>query len=200
MTPVREATPADAAALVEVLARSFTTDPCLSWVFRDEASRTDRLRVLFAGAFEFFSGFAAPWTTDDRDGAALWAPPGAFPLPPDPDGAETAEVVSPFPDEDADRLATFLDTMGEHHPATEHWYLGILGVDPARQGRGIGSACMRPILERCDAEGVPAYLESTNGRNVPLYERHGFWVTDVIDLPEGPSIWTMWREPVTLRP
>jgi GNAT superfamily N-acetyltransferase len=190
---VRPATADDTAALGAMLGRAFTLDPCLAWVFRDEATRAERLEEMFVGAVEFFLQFDASFTTTDIGGAALWAPPGAFP---------TADPPPPyaFPADETDRLLTFLGMMDEHHPKVHHWYLGILAADLARQGRGIGSACMRPILERCDAEGVPAYLESTNARNVPLYERHGFWVTDVVDLPEGPPVWLMWREPVSERP
>ena len=50
----------------------------------------------------------------------------------------------------------------------------ILGVEPDAQGQGLGSQVLRPMLDRCDSEGVPAYLESSKATNVPFYERHGF--------------------------
>lgn len=62
-------------------------------------------------------------------------------------------------------------------------------------GRGVGSALMRPVLETCDRDGVPAYLEATSERNKRLYLRHGFEVTDEIRLPDGPTLWRMWRAP-----
>jgi GNAT superfamily N-acetyltransferase len=87
--------------------------------------------------------------------------------------------------------------MEDRHPdEPEHWYLEVLAADLDRQGRGIGSACMRPLLDRADAEGTPCYLESSNEKNVPLYERNGFRVTDVVDLPDdGPALFLMWRDP-----
>jgi GNAT superfamily N-acetyltransferase len=82
------------------------------------------------------------------------------------------------------------------HPAESHFYLSGLGTDPPRQGEGLGSAALRPVLTRCDALGIPAYLESTKERNVAFYERHGFVVTGTVAVPpDGPTLWTMWRAP-----
>ncbi len=61
-------------------------------------------------------------------------------------------------------------------PARPHWFLHFLAVRPQAQGRGYGSALLRPMLERCDAEGVPAYLDATSEENKRLYERHNFVV------------------------
>src|SRR5688500_5386289 len=69
------------------------------------------------------------------------------------------------------------------HPHEPHYYLPLAGVTPDRQGRGIGSALLQPVLDRCDRDGVPAYLEATSERNRALYERHGFVATSVIELP-----------------
>ena len=85
--------------------------------------------------------------------------------------------------------------MEKKHPREPHWYLAVLGTDPQHQGKGHGSAVLEPVLDRCDLEGVPAYLESSKEANVPFYERHGFQVTDTHDFPKGPRIWLMWRDP-----
>jgi ribosomal protein S18 acetylase RimI-like enzyme len=83
------------------------------------------------------------------------------------------------------------------HPKKPHWYLMAVGVEPELQGRSIGSQLLAPVLERCDAEHVGAYLESSKERNLPLYERLGFRVTDEFEVADGaPRIWLMWREPV----
>jgi ribosomal protein S18 acetylase RimI-like enzyme len=89
-----------------------------------------------------------------------------------------------------------LSTIEQAHPRQPHWYLAVLGTDPLHQGRGIGTALMAPVLERCDEEGLPAFLESSKESNVPYYERFGFRVERELKLGKGaPSVWPMWREP-----
>ena len=91
------------------------------------------------------------------------------------------------------RLLNLVESMHPHEP---HWYLATLGTAVEQQGKGVGGALMRPVLEHCDAEGIPCYLESSKERNVPFYRRHGFEVVKEVPLPgEGPLLWTMWREP-----
>ena len=68
------------------------------------------------------------------------------------------------------------------HPVVPHYYLSVLGTDPDQQGGGIGSALLAPVLDRCDADGVAAYLESSKESNVAFYARHGFTVTERIEL------------------
>jgi ribosomal protein S18 acetylase RimI-like enzyme len=91
-----------------------------------------------------------------------------------------------------------LERMEARHPQDPpHWYLVILGTEQAAQGRGLGSALLDQVLARIDADGMPAYLESSNERNLALYGRHGFEVTSEVAIPGGPRIWPMWREPRT---
>jgi GNAT superfamily N-acetyltransferase len=85
-------------------------------------------------------------------------------------------------------VADALDTLERHrhrHVPSPHFYLSALGVDPHRQGEGTGTALMQPILDRCDREGLPAYLETAVARNVLLYERLGFAVVEELDLPRS---------------
>ena len=90
-----------------------------------------------------------------------------------------------------------LALMESKHPHEPHWYLATLGTAVEQQGKGVGSALMRPVLDHCDAEGIPCYLESSKERNVPFYRRHGFEVVEEVPLSgDGPMLWTMWREPV----
>jgi ribosomal protein S18 acetylase RimI-like enzyme len=83
------------------------------------------------------------------------------------------------------------------HPKDRpHWYLEFLGTEPARQGQGMGSSLLRPILALCDRDGLGAYLESSTDRSQALYERHGFEVVELFNMPGGgPEIRRMWREP-----
>jgi GNAT superfamily N-acetyltransferase len=82
------------------------------------------------------------------------------------------------------------------HPVVPHYYLSVLGTDPEQQGGGIGSALLTPVLDRCDSDGIAAYLECSKESNVAFYARHGFAVTDRVQLPDGPPLWFMWREPL----
>jgi GNAT superfamily N-acetyltransferase len=86
-------------------------------------------------------------------------------------------------------------SMAETHPVEPHYYLFLLGTRPEWQGRGLGSSLMAPVLQTCDRDRVPAYLEATSERNVPLYLRHGFDVTADIQVPGGQRMWPMWRTP-----
>ena len=87
------------------------------------------------------------------------------------------------------------ETVALDPAAPPHWYLAILGTDPAHQGCGVGGALIRAITDRCDEEGLGAYLESSKERNVPYYARHGFEVRDQITSGDGPPMWLMWRDP-----
>jgi predicted N-acetyltransferase YhbS len=94
------------------------------------------------------------------------------------------------------RSMAVLSRIERVHPTEPHWYLAVLGTDPAHQGKGIGGALQRVVLDRCDREGVPAYLESSKESNVPYYERFGWRVTSELTLPKGgPTLYLMWREP-----
>jgi GNAT superfamily N-acetyltransferase len=93
------------------------------------------------------------------------------------------------------RIEIMGDAMREAHPHEPHWYLNVVSTLPDRQGQGLGATVLQPVLARCDAEGVPAYLESTNPRNRTLYRRQGFVDMDEILLPDGPSMLQMWRDP-----
>ena len=139
--------------------------------------------------------FGGCYTTDGYAGSAIWAPAGK-PLLTGLTAILTMLPVLPYV---ATNLATtlrLLTLVESMHPREPHWYLATLGVAVGRQGHGMGSALMRPVLEHCDGEGLPCYLESSKERNVPFYRRHGFEVVKQVSLPgDGPPIWTMWREP-----
>jgi GNAT superfamily N-acetyltransferase len=86
--------------------------------------------------------------------------------------------------------------MQRKHPRSPpHWYLSLLGTDPDARGHGFGSAALQPVLDRCDSDGTGIYLESSKPRNIGFYERLGFRTTGELQLPGGPKMWPMWREP-----
>ena len=94
------------------------------------------------------------------------------------------------------RAIDALEERRRHYVPTPHFYLSALGVEPERQGEGIGTALMQPVLERADREQLAAYLETAAARNVLLYERQRFAVVEELTLP-GTDVhgWLMRRIP-----
>jgi ribosomal protein S18 acetylase RimI-like enzyme len=91
-------------------------------------------------------------------------------------------------------LMGVFEQMERYHPKEPHWYLPLIGVDPACQGQGHGSTLMRHAVDRCDREGLPAYLESSNPRNISLYLRHGFEIMGEIQGGASPRMTPMYRK------
>ncbi|MEW2137750.1 GNAT family N-acetyltransferase [Streptomyces sp. NPDC005409] len=194
---IRQADQSDRDAVARLLDEAFRADPVSCWVFPDPAHRA-AVHGKFLGVFvdvalaEGRIDYAA-----DGSAAALWLriPAG------DPD-AEPAEDEVPArmreaADPDNERCELVGRLTGAVHPtAEEHEYLLMIAVDPARQGEGLGTELMRPVLERCDREGVAAYLEASSERSKELYERLGWEFTgEAVRLPGGPLMWPMWRKP-----
>ncbi|MBT2213261.1 MULTISPECIES: GNAT family N-acetyltransferase [Actinomadura] len=197
---VRVAAAADVAAVSAVLGRAFDDDPVWGWLLPDEASRVRRLGRLFGVALRHVHLPHAASEAAGRDGAveaaAFWDPPDHWKVSAGRQLSLLGQLLGVF----GTRLPIALRTLGaieEHHPREPHWYLAVLGTDPPAQGLGLGGALLRSRLDRCDASGVPAYLESSKERNVPYYERFGFRVTRELALPgKGcPPVWLMWRDP-----
>ena len=86
--------------------------------------------------------------------------------------------------------------LGKAKPKTPHWYLAFVGTVPESRGKGLASGLISSVTEICDAENIPAYLESSSPDNVPLYERHGFRITGEAKIKDGPTVPLMWRDPI----
>ena len=190
---VRTAGPADAEEVGRTLAAGFGDDPVMSWVFQ-EPGRADKLVALF--------GFFAPealvplGATYLLPGScAAWTPPGTPPWPEERGVRLITSLAASCSAADLERLGVLDDATRAAHPEEPHWYLGMLATEPPLRGRGAGAALLRHSLAVVDDDHLPAYLESTNPRNGPLYERHGFEVTGTIDLPSGSPLTAMWRAP-----
>ncbi len=182
--------------MVAQLAKTFWDDPVTTHVFPNGGRREGALRVYFRTQMEVdYLPFGGCYTTEDHAGAAVWAPAGK-PLLTGVRAILTMLPVLPYVATNLVTTLRLLSTVESMHPHEPHWYLATLGTAVERQGHGIGSALMRPVLEHCDAEGLPCYLESSKERNLTFYGRHGFDVVRELRLPgDGPSIWTMWRDP-----
>jgi ribosomal protein S18 acetylase RimI-like enzyme len=196
---VRAFSRADLRPAVATLARAFDDDPVVAWIFPDELMRRRRLPRFFGvtmrGTSLKHEGTDVVVSGTSVLGCAIWIPPGAW----RPSGWQQLASTAGFCWALRSRMAIASRTYGamlELHPRRPHWYLSGIGTDPPVQGMGVGSELMRSRLARCDADGLPAYLESSKERNVPFYTRHGFFVTRELKIPNGgPTLWLMWREP-----
>ncbi len=177
-----------------VLARAFATNPFVRWIIPDDAMYQRAGEAFFRIGVERELRQGEIYTDDAYSGAALWLPPGT------PSPGLLAQLRPGLRLLRAIRsrtrvAASAIDQFERARPREPHWYLTVLGTDPSRQGRGIGGALMAPILERCDATGVAAYLESSNPDNVGYYQRFGFRVTGEIPFSGGPAVPLMLRKP-----
>ena len=155
--------PADVERAVAVLTLAFSADPVTRWTYPEPAQYLARFPILVRA----FGGGAFTEGTarhvEDYAGTALWLPPGS----------ELDET--------------------SYHPQEPHWYLPLIGVDPARHRKGYGAALLQDTLRRCDQDHVAAYLESTNPANITLYQRHGFELRGTIQVGSAPPLFPMLR-------
>jgi ribosomal protein S18 acetylase RimI-like enzyme len=176
---------------VGALVLAFTSDPFIRWLHPEAAQYLKR----FPEVLQAFGGAAfteeTVWRLGDFAAVALWLRPG---VEPDGDAALAILNMSVASEKLEDLMAVFVQ-MDEAHPTTSHWYLPWFGVDCALQGQGFGSELLGRCLEILDEDHLPAYLDSTNPRNVPFYERHGFDVTVESRAGTSPPIVSMLRGP-----
>lgn len=195
MIKVKTVEPCEREVAVGAVVQAFMADPAARWVYPDP----ERYLESFPDLVNAFAGVAFEHGSAERvDGsaaAALWLPPGVHA----DDEALAAVLSQSVPvHEQADVFALF-EAMARFHPSQPHWYLPMIGVDPAQQGRGYGSALLSYALARCDVEGIPAYLESTSLQSRRLYERHGFELLGTIQIASAPPLFPMIRRPRRLQ-
>ncbi|CAL9589778.1 GNAT family N-acetyltransferase [Streptomyces sp. enrichment culture] len=196
---IRTAGEDDRERVVRLLDEAFQDDPVSSWVFPGaEYRRRTHHRLMAAFADAVFADGRID-LTEDGAACALW-----LSVPADAgenaEGAASEDVpaqVREAVDPENERVELIARLTEDIHPSGRaHAYLWMIGVAPDRQGEGLGTALIGTVLDRCDREGLPAYLEASSARSKVLYERLGFEFTGrALDLPDGPRMWPMWREP-----
>jgi GNAT superfamily N-acetyltransferase len=184
------ATISEAAQIVDVIAASFLQDPTWSWAFPDPVARRRYWEVCVKGALRY------PWVfrTAAFETVSIWIPPhGTEFCAEDEERFET--ILTELVGSRASDVAELIRRFGEAHPRGEpHYYLSLLGTADAYRGRGLGMALLRENLARIDAEGMPAYLESSNPANDRRYQDLGFVPVASFDAPgRGPVVTGMWR-------
>ena len=186
----RTLTTDDQGIATSTLLLAFAADPVARWSWPDTdvylSAFPELVRAFGGGAFVHRGAHA----TDSFGGVALWLPPGVHP---DEDslGALTERTV---PGQRLSEVLSIFEQMAHYHPTESHWYLPLIGTDPAHQGHGHGTALMAYALAQCDRDRLPAYLESTNPRNISLYTRHGFEALGSIQVGSSPPIVPMLRK------
>lgn len=189
-------TRADLAAVGGSLARAFATDPVWQWLVPSSRRFQQRASQLMRSVVQMHLSTDSVWTTAGAGATGVWAPPKKFRTP----ASQFVRVAHRFvPAAGVAGMRRFaaVATLDDLHPSEPHWYLALLGTDPAHQGRGLGSAVMQPGMAAADAAGVGCYLESSKESNIAFYRRHGFEVIGTHDISggAGPRVWLMWRDP-----
>ena len=190
LSVVKTARESDEAAIIDALRLAFSADPATRWVWPEPQKYLSH----FSSFVKAFGGKAFAYKSahyiGNYSGVALWLPPNVH-----PDVEQLIALLQSTGSEDAKRYGPqIFEKMDSYHPKEPHWYLPLLGVDPLYHGKGFGSALLQHALAKCDQDNVYAYLESSNPRNIPLYERHGFELLGTIQFDTSPSIFPMLRK------
>jgi len=184
----------------EALARAFQSDPMMTYITPDDTRRASVLSWFFNTGIRYGQSYGEVYTTEPADGTAIWLSPGnttmtLWRM------LRTGMLAAPlkFGLAGFGRFMNIMDYAEKAHKQAApglHWYLLGLGVEPSRQGQGLGGALIQPILARADTEGLPCYLETVNEKNLPFYQKHGFKVAVEGQVPRGgPYLWAMVRAP-----
>jgi ribosomal protein S18 acetylase RimI-like enzyme len=188
---IQSATTADEAAVIVVLTLAFSTDPVARWQYPNPQQYLTHfppfVRAFGGNAFAHGSAYYV----EGYAGAALWLPPG---VQPDEDTLMSLIQNTVGEGERRELFAVF-EQMGSYHPQEPYWYLPLIGLEALHQGHGYGAALMAHALASCDRNQTLAYLESTNPRNISLYQRHGFEVLGTIQVGTSPPLFPMLRKP-----
>lgn len=188
---VRPATRADLPRATRTLARAFADYPFTRHVVAadDHVRRIAEFQELFLDRIGLDHGRV--WVADEGDAVAVWTTPETAA---DAVFAELAPRLAELAGDRAQAYAAAEEALAPYRPQEPAWFLGTVGVDPARQGRGLGRAVLAPGIEAAERAGVLAYLETADAGNVAFYQRLGFEVSAELELPDGgPLTWAMTR-------
>lgn len=189
----RGAGQADANPMAEMLGRAFADDPMILHFLRREETRAQKLPRLFGLLTRMGLPLGGCDVTTGYESAAIWRPPGKWHIPFWQYITNGPEFLGLF-GTDALGVMASMDQIEKVHPREPHWYLQAIGTDPLKQGKGFGGIVMRHRLTMVDELGLPAYLESSKEKNIPIYASFGFEVTGEIKIKDGPVLYPMWRK------
>ncbi|MCX5061331.1 GNAT family N-acetyltransferase [Streptomyces sp. NBC_00452] len=191
---IRTAGEGDRELVVRLLDQAFQDDPVSGWVFPGAEYRRSTHHRLMAAFTGIVLDDGRIDVTEDGSACALWLSVPAEAHDADDDGPAQLRAAVDLGNERVELIGRL--TARIHPVGRAHEYLWMIGVAPERQGEGLGSALVQHVLDRCDREDLPAYLEASSARSRVLYERFGFELAGrPLELPDGPLMWPMWREP-----
>jgi ribosomal protein S18 acetylase RimI-like enzyme len=190
---VRPASAGDMAAISATLARAFFDDPVMMHFMPDDGERTAKLPRVFKVLLKMALPHGMCDVTQGYEAATIWKPPGKWHLTLWDYVVNGPEMLGIFGGNVLNVIAT-MDRIEKLHPKQAHCYLQVIGTDPAKQGKGFASLVMRKQLAAADEAHLPCYLESSKDTNIPIYRSFGFEVTGEIRIPNGPTLWPMWRD------
>lgn len=194
---IRLASKEDSEAIKDLVKKVFCDDPLMTWFLLQDHRRDAALEAFY----DFMvNSYCLPqglcWVTTDVSGAALWMPPGKWGLSLIKQFSMVGVIVRSFGWRDLLLKFSERQKIDNCHPRKPHYYLAGLGVSEELRGQGVGSALIKPILDRSDQEGLGCYLETNLERNLNFYQRHGFTATQQLDIgPNKLPVWLMWRDP-----
>jgi GNAT superfamily N-acetyltransferase len=189
----REGGTTDVPQLISALAAAFEEDPVFRWLLPKESQRFPRLLRFFELELRHVVlPVGRVLTAAQCVGASLELPPSSWRMPLGAQIAHGPAFLRAFGAR-LPRAMALLTLMERRHIREPHYYIPYVGVAPDAQGQGLGTALLRPTLDRCDREGLPAYLEATSERNAALYERLGFERRGELRLGRSPPLWPMLR-------
>lgn len=187
---------ADVGALSRSFARAFDDDPIFEYVLPPSPGRAARLERFFRHLAPVHLRHGHVYVSPSVEGGAMWDPPGRWRIRWQDQLRMAIPMLSIYGRRSRQLMMDYERVERLHAKQPPHWYLSVLGTDPAHQGKGIGASVLDPVLRICDRDGDGAYLESSKESNVGYYERFGFRVVGEHPFhPGGPMMWLMWRDP-----
>ena len=192
----RHAIASDLPQLTDALTSAFFDDPVTSWMFPDATARPHQLHSWMRLTAEMGLTRGHFYTAGGNRSAAIWSPPDVTLFDEIWGGRLVQLLTAELGDRAGEVLASLARVLGLRPDGEPHFYLFTLGTHAEHQGRGLGARVVERVLATCDEQGLPAHLESSNERNLPFYQRHGFEILQEITVAEGgPRLWPMRREP-----
>lgn len=184
--------------LSSLFGRAFFTDPLYEFIFPDLSTRQEAIAWELGNVVRYGLRFGAVHVDSRLQGCAVWLPPGETDFTEERMSQTGMQNSTEYIDDEAEkRLMLFIEQSEEVHRriiAVSHWYLVLLGVEPARQKTGIGSALLQFGLSKVDEGRFPVYLETTESENLQFYRKFGFEVQEQSALPGGTELWYLIRE------